>query len=213
MRWALFFIPFLLLSPHCVPIVVAPCVYVCAGASGQQQQKFCAKLFTCGDRIGENIYREEQSKTATKHAKEPRDLFFCFFFIFQRSMTIKQKQVQSERDGVVKASEKEGGKETQNTIRLVRVYFLLFLSCTTRRCLCSSCSRLSRRLLVFLRAHRIVTSHVNIDLSIVKRFSNVNSFVCFCRTDGRESPILAESDADAHSDKPRSKYGELVILG
>lgn len=33
------------------------------------------------------------------------------------------------------------------------------------------------------------------------------------RTDGRESPILAESDADGHSDKPRSKYGELVILG
>ncbi|CRK95437.1 CLUMA_CG008642, isoform A [Clunio marinus] len=33
------------------------------------------------------------------------------------------------------------------------------------------------------------------------------------RTDGRESPILAESDADGHSDKPRAKYGELVILG
>jgi hypothetical protein len=35
----------------------------------------------------------------------------------------------------------------------------------------------------------------------------------FCRTDGRESPILTESDADHNSDKPRVKYGELVILG
>lgn len=33
------------------------------------------------------------------------------------------------------------------------------------------------------------------------------------RTDGRESPILAESDADGNSDKSRCKYGELVILG
>ncbi|XP_070494320.1 protein pellino isoform X1 [Chironomus tepperi] len=32
------------------------------------------------------------------------------------------------------------------------------------------------------------------------------------RTDGRESPILTESD-DHSSDKPRVKYGELVILG
>ncbi|XP_061398875.1 protein pellino-like, partial [Musca vetustissima] len=31
-------------------------------------------------------------------------------------------------------------------------------------------------------------------------------------TDGSESPTLAESDADGH-DKPRVKYGELVILG
>lgn len=31
-------------------------------------------------------------------------------------------------------------------------------------------------------------------------------------TDGTESPILAEADADGH-DKPRVRYGELVILG
>lgn len=35
----------------------------------------------------------------------------------------------------------------------------------------------------------------------------------YCRTDGTESPILGETDADAHSDKPKPKYGELVILG
>lgn len=35
----------------------------------------------------------------------------------------------------------------------------------------------------------------------------------FRRTDGRESPVLTESD-DHNSDKPRViKYGELVILG
>ncbi|KAG4068755.1 hypothetical protein HA402_002446 [Bradysia odoriphaga] len=33
------------------------------------------------------------------------------------------------------------------------------------------------------------------------------------RSDGSESPILAETDADGHNDKPRIKYGELVILG
>lgn len=32
-------------------------------------------------------------------------------------------------------------------------------------------------------------------------------------TDGTESPILAEPDADGRSDKPKVKYGELVILG
>lgn len=32
-----------------------------------------------------------------------------------------------------------------------------------------------------------------------------------CRTDGTESPIITESDAD--TDKPRVRYGELVILG
>lgn len=32
-------------------------------------------------------------------------------------------------------------------------------------------------------------------------------------TDGTESPILVETDGDAHNDKPRIKYGELVILG
>ncbi|KAJ6637458.1 Protein pellino [Pseudolycoriella hygida] len=35
----------------------------------------------------------------------------------------------------------------------------------------------------------------------------------FFRSDGSESPILVETDADGHSDKPRIKYGELVILG
>ena len=37
-------------------------------------------------------------------------------------------------------------------------------------------------------------------------------FISHLRTDGRESPILTESD-DHSSDKPRVKYGELVILG
>ncbi|KAH8417764.1 hypothetical protein KR222_005475 [Zaprionus bogoriensis] len=34
----------------------------------------------------------------------------------------------------------------------------------------------------------------------------------FCSTDGTESPILAEDGGDGH-DKPRLRYGELVILG
>jgi hypothetical protein len=42
---------------------------------------------------------------------------------------------------------------------------------------------------------------------------DLTELISLFRTDGRESPILAESDADGHSDKPRSKYGELVILG
>lgn len=33
------------------------------------------------------------------------------------------------------------------------------------------------------------------------------------RTDGSESPILPDTETDGHSDKPRVKYGELVILG
>jgi len=33
-----------------------------------------------------------------------------------------------------------------------------------------------------------------------------------CSTDGTESPILAEDGGDGH-DKPRLRYGELVILG
>lgn len=39
------------------------------------------------------------------------------------------------------------------------------------------------------------------------------NFRHYCRTDGRESPVLTESEADHNSDKPRIKYGELVILG
>lgn len=35
----------------------------------------------------------------------------------------------------------------------------------------------------------------------------------FSRTDGSESPLLAEPEADGRTDKPRMKYGELVILG
>lgn len=33
------------------------------------------------------------------------------------------------------------------------------------------------------------------------------------RTDGTESPILADPEAEGRSDKPKLKYGELVILG
>jgi hypothetical protein len=33
------------------------------------------------------------------------------------------------------------------------------------------------------------------------------------RTDGRESPLTLEADDQNGSDKPRVKYGELVILG
>lgn len=40
-----------------------------------------------------------------------------------------------------------------------------------------------------------------------------NHFYISYRTDGRESPMLTESDADHNSDKPKVKYGELVILG
>lgn len=40
----------------------------------------------------------------------------------------------------------------------------------------------------------------------------MSTILTFFRTDGRESPILTESD-DHSSDKPRVKYGELVILG
>lgn len=32
-------------------------------------------------------------------------------------------------------------------------------------------------------------------------------------TDGTESPLLAEPEADGRTDKPKMKYGELVILG
>ena len=34
-----------------------------------------------------------------------------------------------------------------------------------------------------------------------------------CRTDGTDSPLLAEPEADGRTDKPKVKYGELVILG
>lgn len=42
---------------------------------------------------------------------------------------------------------------------------------------------------------------------------NFKKIITLFRTDGRESPVLTESDADHNSDKPRVKYGELVILG
>lgn len=45
------------------------------------------------------------------------------------------------------------------------------------------------------------------------RYINVFFFHYYYRSDGSESPILAETDADGHIDKPRIKYGELVILG
>lgn len=38
-------------------------------------------------------------------------------------------------------------------------------------------------------------------------------FVFICSTDGTESPILADPEAEGRSDKPKFKYGELVILG
>ena len=46
-------------------------------------------------------------------------------------------------------------------------------------------------------------------------YKNIEEFLFFLilfSTDGSESPTLAESDADGH-EKPRVKYGELVILG
>ena len=47
-------------------------------------------------------------------------------------------------------------------------------------------------------------------------YKNIEEFLFFFlilfSTDGSESPTLAESDADGH-EKPRVKYGELVILG
>lgn len=45
----------------------------------------------------------------------------------------------------------------------------------------------------------------NIELIIV--------FIYFFSTDGTESPILADPEAEGRSDKPKLKYGELVILG
>lgn len=38
-------------------------------------------------------------------------------------------------------------------------------------------------------------------------------FSFICSTDGTESPILADPEAEGRSDKPKVKYGELVILG
>lgn len=174
-----------------------PCVLV-----EQQQQKFCAKLFTCGDRITE--HREEQAITTTKHAEESRDLF-------PRSMTKKQNKCRATEMETQSKRERRRKRNTKHNSTCSGLIFRCFFPASQEQCLCSSCSRLSRRLLVFLRAHRIVTSHVNSDLSIGKQFQMQIFFLC--RTDGQESPILAESDADAHSDKPRSKYGELVILG
>jgi hypothetical protein len=52
-----------------------------------------------------------------------------------------------------------------------------------------------------------------IDLLLkINMFSDLIFKLNINRTDGRESPILTESD-DHSSDKPRVKYGELVILG
>lgn len=48
---------------------------------------------------------------------------------------------------------------------------------------------------------------------IINNYTNDYVFFC-CSTDGTESPILAEAEAEGHnSDKPRIRYGELVILG
>lgn len=44
-------------------------------------------------------------------------------------------------------------------------------------------------------------------------WDNKFSYWFYYSTDGTESPILVETDGDAHTDKPRIKYGELVILG
>lgn len=38
-------------------------------------------------------------------------------------------------------------------------------------------------------------------------------FAFYFSSDGTESPILADTETDGRSDKPKVKYGELVILG
>lgn len=71
----------------------------------------------------------------------------------------------------------------------------------------------NNRLRIYLNLH-IVTSHVlqthanTIILIIIFIYLYFN-----CRTDGMESPILVEPEADGKTDKPKVKYGELVILG
>jgi hypothetical protein len=48
----------------------------------------------------------------------------------------------------------------------------------------------------------------------IQSIKNKKNFFFFnFRTDGTESPILPESETDTMSDKPKIKYGELVILG
>lgn len=54
-------------------------------------------------------------------------------------------------------------------------------------------------------------------ICFIPSFLFVFVFVFFCgfscRSDGTESPLLPDTETDGRTDKPKAKYGELVILG
>ena len=68
-----------------------------------------------------------------------------------------------------------------------------------------------RLLIKCLKANSILRKSVKKRFYFYIQCIKTYFFIIFS-TDGSESPTLAESDADGH-EKPRVKYGELVILG
>lgn len=191
--------------------------------------EFCAKFCLL-------LYGKKKNAKNSRNNKK-KMCFVCsyevertFFFAVPRSMT-KSKTSVAVRE--TKRERCEGGRK--RNVRCVFIFRFCNLLLRAPRTIvyipavfCYQPSQMS--VCVVCLCLRIASWHfyapkISIDLqlkALVAEFMSHNSnelFLCWLslfpssRTDGRESPILAESDADGHSDKPRSKYGELVILG